>query len=299
MVDPSASDVDRLAAARFLAATSAEAFDPLDSYGVRERGDDTGTVPDDLRLSPSQAVRYRACPRAFAIERYLLTTVEESVYMRFGTLVHKVVEATERTAIEAGRPRGTIADALRTLDDVWDDRGLGSDTVGMAWKHRAAAMLRDLYERWPSDGVPVSLEVDLPLELGGVSWLGRADRIEREGETLTVVDYKTGSAASLADAAVSLQLGYYLLAARDHEHLAQEGRVDAAVFWHPKQIAYGKVTTRWFDMDNIDTVRDDLIAIADAIRSEQFDPTPGSHCRTCPAIAICPAQPIGVEAFIA
>jgi RecB family exonuclease len=137
------------------------------------------------------------------------------------------------------------------------------------------------------------------MELGGVSWLGRADRIERDGETLTVVDYKTGSAASLADAAVSLQLGYYLLAARNHEHVTQEGHVDSAVFWHPKQIAYGKVTTRWFDTANLEAVRDDLVAIAGAIRSEPFDPTPGSHCRTCPAIAICPAQPIGVEAFIA
>jgi RecB family exonuclease len=169
----------------------------------------------------------------------------------------------------------------------------------MAWKQRAATMLTDLYERWPSDGVPVSLETNLPLELGGVSWLGRADRIERDGEALTVVDYKTGSAASLADAAVSLQLGYYLLAARDSKDLANEGQVNAAVFWHPKQIAYGKVTTRSFDMANLDAVRDDLVAIADAIGNEQFDPTPGSHCRTCPASAICPAQAIGVEAFIA
>jgi len=296
--DPLASPVQRIAALKVLTDRGLHAFDVLDGYGVRERGRDTGFVPDDVTLSPSQAVRYDACPRAYALERYVLTSIDESVHMRFGTLVHAVVEATESRAMEDGRARGTTEEALEELDLAWSDLGLGEDIVGEAWKARAARMLRDLYEYWPSNGTPVSLEVDLPLELGGFTWNGRADRVELVDGRLRIVDYKTGSAASIADAGMSLQLGYYILAARVAGDLASHDPVEEASFWHPKQLARGAVVTRDFDVANLDDVRERLIDIAEAIRGESFEPKVGSYCRTCPVVTVCPAQPIGVEAFI-
>jgi len=198
--------------------------------------------------------------------------------------------------LERGR-RGTIGEAIANLDIVWADSDMPDDSVGRAWLERARGMLTDTYEGWPSAATPIELEVDLPITFDGVSWTGRDDRIERIDDGIRVVDYKTGSVVSKADAAESIQLGYYALAASEHEDLARHGPVTEAAFWFLKQRNKGGIATREFDMGNLGGVKDTMRMVADGIRTEAFVPLPGSHCRSCEAYSVCPAQSVGAEAF--
>jgi len=295
--DPTAKAVDRLAGLSILADGNLTGGHPLDRYGVRSRGSDRGLVPEEPRLSPSQGVSFQQCPRRYAIERHMLTTTEESPYMLIGTLVHDVLERTERDAMDNGRARGTFEEANAWLDRLWPDAGFGDDSVALAWKARAGRILENLYALWPTLAEPVALEVDLRMTIEGTPWLGRADRVERSADGLTVVDYKTGGPMRVTDARNSLQLGYYAVAASLDDALTEHGDVVGAEFWYPKETKKHSIVTRNLDMDNLEDLRAEMVRVADEIRAESFAPTPGDGCRNCPATSTCPALQSGVEAF--
>lgn len=297
LADPSAAPYERIAALDFLADADARGEDPLDRYGVRPRGGDSAVVTGEIRLSPSQATAFDTCPRRYAIERHILTIDEETVYLVIGKLVHKVIEETEKAASLRGDERGTTAEALAHLDELWEPMGLGDDPVGSAWRRRAATMLTNLYELWPSSAAPVAHEIDLPMELDGTPWLGRADRVERRGTAISIVDYKTGRPVSVAEGKTSLQLGYYVLAASAHPSIDDDHDVTGAEFWYPSNPLTNSITVRDFDMDELESVRSRLIAIAELIRAEEFAATPGAGCRTCAVSRTCPSVDAGEEAF--
>jgi superfamily I DNA/RNA helicase/RecB family exonuclease len=298
--DPLEPLARRLAALDVLARGRAVGLaDPLARYGSKERGPDDSITPETLRLSPSQATSYAQCPRQYAIERFLLTRSDTTDPMQFGNLIHHVLEQAERDAVDDGRERSTIDEALSHLEDAWDELGFGDDAVGLSWKQRAMQTLNNLYSKWPTSGTPVAFEKDLTLQIGGVDWLGRADRIERRGAELHVVDYKTSTtAASVAEAKSSSQLGFYLLGAMSDTELASRGTFTGAEFWYPrKDPNKHSIVTRKFSMAALDEVHDTLEEITASIMAEDFPPVVGPQCDTCAVALVCPARDEGREAF--
>ena len=298
MNDPLGLDVDRLAAMSVLASGSSHGLaDPIERYGAKQHGPNNELVPEQLRMSPSQANSYKNCPRRYAVERYLMTQSEETDYMRFGSLIHEVLEEAEREAFDAGRDRATTEEAIAWLDQVWDSSGFGDDAVGMAWHRRAVTMLRDTYRLWPSSARAVGFETPLTLTIDETPWFGRADRIEAKGTDVFIVDYKTGSQVTKAVAAESIQLGYYAMAAAANPEIEQYGTIVGAEFWYPKVLNKHSIATRAFDMSNLEAVKDEMVQITAAIRAENFEPTPGPQCSSCPVELLCPARFAGEEAF--
>src|SRR5690606_28233842 len=181
---------------------------------VPDPGPDTGVIDGAIRLSPSQATLYDRCPRHYVLERRLAAVQADSPYLQFGSMVHEVLKETELRALEDGRPHGDREPALAELCEVWERyRPFGPPEFDSAWRRRAQQLLEKMYAEWPDDGgEPLALEIELNMELGGVDWVGRADRIDRTPVGLKVVDYKTSkSPPPIKEAALSLQLGYYLL----------------------------------------------------------------------------------------
>jgi superfamily I DNA/RNA helicase/CRISPR/Cas system-associated exonuclease Cas4 (RecB family) len=299
VADPTASATQRVAALETLAAASEFGLRPIDRFaGMLPRGEDGGIVGTPLFLSPSQADLYRTCPRRYALERRLHIS-DESVYMRFGTLVHDVLEQAERTATDAGRPRSTLEEALSVLDEIFDPIDFGGGHVAEHWRRRAERGLRHLYEHWPkASGPAVKLELGLEVELAGATWVGKADRVERRGDGLAIVDYKTStSSMTRADAARSIQLGFYAHAAAAHPQIAELGEVLAAEFWYPLQTRRKSLAVVPFEMANVEEVIDELADITEGIASEDWTPTPGDWCTRCAVASSCPAVAAGGDGF--
>jgi superfamily I DNA/RNA helicase/RecB family exonuclease len=298
--DPAAAEPRRLAALACLANGAAWRLrQPRLFAGVQASGPDTGLTPDRLVLSPSQASGFETCPRRYAIERRLRVRSDTTVYMAFGSLVHKVLELTEQDAMGAGLNHGTAADALAHLDDLWDPAPFGDPPWADAWRRRAEHALRFTYEHWPHpSATPVALEHKMKLDIAGVSWRGVADRIEIEDGRVRIVDYKTSrSRPTKAETEASLQLGFYLLAAATDPAIVEHGIPEAGELWMVA-INNGKsIPTIAFDPANRAEVEERLIAVAAGVLAEAWDPVPHEACNRCTVQLVCPAWPQGAPAY--
>lgn len=273
--------------------------DPAEFAGVGRPGPDRGLAPETLRLSPSQAGTYEACPRRYAIERRLRVGSETSVYMAFGSLIHEVLENTEQEAMQDGRRHGTADEARAHLDALWDPVPFGHAPWADAWRARAEEILDFAYEHWPHpDATPVALEHDLSLDVDGVGWVGKADRVEIEGGHLRIVDYKTSKGRpTRADVATSLQLGFYLLAASADAGLTRHGEPDAGELWMVGIQNKKSFPIIEFDPASLAEVEERLRAVAAGISGEEWHPNPGDDCGRCPVQLVCPAWPTGARAY--
>ncbi len=133
-----------------------------------------------------------------------------------------------------------------------------------------------------------------------MDWQGVADRIETvsDGDGLRIVDYKTATQAPpAAEAAVSLQLGFYLLAARADEVVTELGEPQEAEYWYPMKPSRPDKPIK-LDPDRIEEVTARLIATADSLASEDWSPRPNERCDRCRVRILCPEWPEGREAFI-
>jgi RecB family exonuclease len=299
MLDVANPPPRRLAALTTLAAGTRWGMrSPTEFHGVPERGSNRGLISPDHTLSPSQAESYEDCPRRYVLERRLRVGSDRSVYATFGTLIHDVLDAAETSAIESGAAHSTIEYALRELDRLFDPDEFGGSPFAESWRDRAERGLAKLYGNWPAPGRPARLlEHQLDTTIDGVRWTGRADRIDGDATELTVVDYKTSSQALTGEeAAASLQLGYYVLAASQNAEVGRVGSVIGAEFWYPMTTTKS-VTTRSFDMAKLDEVEARLAAVATGIRDEEWTPRPGAHCERCSLRSLCPAWAEGGPGF--
>ncbi len=301
--DPATPGPRRLAALDVLAAGEAYGLRPASRFiGMRDPGSDRGLIPGDVVLSPTQADGYDRCPRRYALERRLGIGNEPTPHAALGTLVHRVLEVVERAAMENGAAHGTAEAALSELERQFEEPPFGGDgPVATAWRRRAEAILRRLYERWPGKGRVVAVEHPLHLEIGGVRWHGVADRIEVHAGKLTVVDYKTSSSSvTVAEAAASLQLGFYLMAARSDPRLTAIGEPVRAELWYPWAPKTSRtVTTRFLGVDHLADIETRLVAAATGINEERWPPLLSDACDRCAVRTLCPLQPEGREGWVA
>lgn len=295
--DPGRPAPSRLAALRLLADGARWGLRSPELFaGLPERGSDTGLAT--TMLSPSKAEAYDTCPRRYALERRLGIGPEPGIHASFGSLMHLVLERTEAAALRSGAAHGTLASATDALNELFDSTDFDGEPFATSWRRRATEFLDRLYGSWPSpDGRVIAIEHPLTLDIGGIGWAGRADRIEATPRGLKVVDYKTSrSALTLADAAASLQLGFYAMAVNDDPRLSTLGPVTAAELWYP--LARGRsIPVRRLDLGELDSIGDRLEAVARGVLDQDWSPRPGRHCDRCPLIRVCPSWPAGGPAF--
>ncbi len=200
--------------------------------------------------------------------------------------------------MQEGRDRSTLEDALATLEAMWTGsssmEALGDD----AWRRRAETLLVDLYECMDSTSrTPVFLERDLELEIDGIRWRGRADRIETQAEgKLRVVDYKTSKTPPpAAEAASRSSWRSTWQPPKPTQRSPSRGsppRRNTGTPWPSRK-------TKWiaFDPAHLDETLATMRDIASGIKNEDWTPRFGHHCRRCAVRLVCPLWPEGQEAY--
>jgi CRISPR/Cas system-associated exonuclease Cas4 (RecB family) len=209
-------------------------------------------------------------------------------------LVHDALEGAEREILGTGKIHADLERALQVVELTWQKADFGTPELNTAWLGKAKEAITRLYENWPNgDGFPIELEKRVTMVIDNVEWLGFIDRLEQTSSGLRVVDYKTSTTAmSKADAADSIQLGFYASAvARDG------GEVVQAQLWYPRA-ATKSVSTRDLDLHGLDEIELEMVEITSSIRSEDWSPNVGRQCQRCSFRLSCPAWPEGKGAYL-
>ena len=169
--------------------------------------------PRLLTCTPSRLAAWLDCPR-----RYRFSYVDRPMPPKGPPWAHNTVGAAVHVALASwwSQPLAdrTPQTAARLLRDGWAPLGFRDDQQAAEWRERAADMVaRYVADLDPADE-PVGVERTVALKTDRLAVSGRIDRLDRRGDELVVVDYKTGRhVLSTDDARGSLALAIYALAA--------------------------------------------------------------------------------------
>ncbi len=162
----------------------------------------------NLVLSPSSLLLFTECQKKYEY-KYVYNMPEQKTIsweaILLGSFVHDVLERGVKANYKDLKSFEDVAREMH-LEDEWQGADLSD----------ALLLIKIFFERNKKKyGVSSKTEQKLSVELGGVKFVGFADRIDFSHEGLEIVDYKTGK-SSIAPLARNWQLGYYALAASSY-----------------------------------------------------------------------------------
>jgi RecB family exonuclease len=243
--------------------------------------------------TPSKLACFSDCPR-----RYRFTYVDRPTppkgppwaHNTVGSAVHAALRAWWELPVE----RRTPLAARQLMYQSWSDNGFRDAEQSQRWRARAATWLTDYVAGLDPTDEPAGVERQVAATTERLALSGRVDRIDRRGEELVVVDYKTGRAVCTEDEARgSPALAAYVLGVRRtlrrpcsrvELHHLPSGTV--AVFEHTEKSLANHVR-------RAEDVAADIGAATAALDDgatpdEAFPAVPGRQCGWCDFRPSCP-----------
>ena len=239
-------------------------------------------APGELKLSATGIETYERCPLQFKIKRDWNLPEEPSAAMQYGGVMHTVLKSYYDAA-RAGQPLTPqqVAEAFR---EEFAKAAIEDQYQRTLYERQGLQQLEAFLTARDGEPQPevVDTERTFQVEIGGAQVRGRVDRLDRAGEGVAIVDYKTGRPKDQEDADESLQLSIYALAVQRQWKL------------EPRRLVFYNLETN----QAVETARsqkeldeaEKLVRIAaENIADGKFEAKPGWHCRWCSYRSLCPA----------
>jgi RecB family exonuclease len=255
---------------------------------------DVVVPPRLFTCTPSRLASWLDCPR-----RYRFTYVDRPMPPKGAPWAHNTVGAAVHQALaswwllpEAAR---TPAAGGRLVRERWMPLGFRDDEQAEEWRERAAEMVERYTALLDPADEPVGVERTVAMKTDRLAVSGRIDRLDRRGDELVVVDYKTGRhVLSTDDARGSLALAIYALAAARTMHLPCT-RVELhhlpsgeVVVWEHTDATLARHLGRAHEIAD-EAAEARAVSSADERNLDSaFPPRPGQLCTWCDFRAHCP-----------
>jgi RecB family exonuclease len=255
------------------------------------------TVPPRLfSATPSRLTSWLDCPRRYRfmyVDRPMPAKGPPWAHNSVGSAVHTALATWWQLPVE----RRTAEAAGRLLRERWQPLGFRDDEDAARWRDHAAAMVERYVGGLDPYDEPVGVERTVGLKTARSALSGRIDRLDRRGDELVVVDYKTGRhVLSTDDARGSLALAVYAVAAartmrlpcrRVELHHLPTGDV---VVWEHSDASLQRQLERADDIGAEAAAAHSVAASDDPELLETAFPTrAGPQCAWCDFLAHCPA----------
>lgn len=256
-------------------------------------------------FSFTQLAAFATCPLQYKFAHVYKIPIFGSRSMSFGKTVHNALQQFFQLWIErtVSSPDGSSSPLSPSLNqgggalpvslvelesfyrDHWQDDWYRDDKEREEFRQQGLDMLRRYYATLPeAKPDPLFLEQAFTLKVAGVILKGRIDRIDRCGEGVEIIDYKTGSPKTeddlKKDKTKKEQLYLYQLAARDVLGLD----VKKLTFHYLED---GSRVSFLAEPGELLTFQEELADRVERIKRGVLDATPGFHCRFCDFKDIC------------
>ena len=243
--------------------------------------------------TPSKLACSSDCPRRYRFSYADRPTPPKGpawAHNSVGAAVHAALRSWYELLIE----KRTTAAARQLLYSAWSPAGFRDDEQAARWRARAAAWLTDYVAGLDPTDEPAGTERTVGCTTDRLALSGRVDRIDRRGDELVIVDYKTGRVPSTDDdARGSPALAAYVLGVRRtlrrpcsrvELHHLPSGTV--AGFDHTEKSLANHVR-------RAEDVAADIGAATAAVEAGEspdvaFPPVPGRQCSWCDFRPSCP-----------
>ncbi|MCX6820426.1 MAG: PD-(D/E)XK nuclease family protein [Candidatus Aenigmarchaeota archaeon] len=194
-----------------------------------------------------------------------------------------MIEQLTRMIMDGRKP--SEKDALELLKRRWDPKGYGSKLDEKRDYDEGKDILKTfLKEQTAMKGDIVDIERSFTTDVDGIKMTGRIDRIDKDGEDYTVIDYKTAKKVlSEKEIREDLQLLMYSLVT-EKLYGKKPSRIGIWFLRHNKKV-FVEV-----DGASLEAMKADVKAAVEKIMSEAFDPTPGWECKNCDYDCLCDAR---------
>jgi RecB family exonuclease len=252
-------------------------------------------MPERLFVcTPSKLAAYEDCPR-----RYRFSYLDRPGPGKGPAWAHNSLGASVHTALRNWYglpPERRHPDALPTLlKATWVREGYRDDTQEREMFRRALDWLESYVSGLDPVEEPVGVERTVAAKTATLALSGRVDRIDRRGEELVIVDYKTGRAGlSADDARGSRALALYAYAA---ERVFRRRCRKVELHHLPARTVVGFEHTEESlgrHLGRAEATAADIVAAERAIAGgtdpdQAFPTTPGALCSWCDYRRSCPA----------
>lgn len=161
--------------------------------------------------TPSRLTSWQDCPH-----RYRLTYLARpapargpaSAHLTLGAVVHLALARFWDLPVQDR----SAAAARRLVVSAWQPDGFADAGQAARWRERAADMVAAYVQDLDPTDEPAGVERTVAFKSSTLAVSGRVDRVDRRGDEVVVVDYKTGRRPSTQDdARGSLALALYAL----------------------------------------------------------------------------------------
>jgi RecB family exonuclease len=181
---------------------------------ISEQGELAVQVPPRLfSATPSRLDTWLDCPRRYRfsyVDRPAPPKGPPWAHNTLGAAVHATLHSWWLLPLEDR----TVGASRRLLHAKWVSLGFRDDQQADEWRERAADMVERYVETLDPGEEPLGVERTVGMRTPRLALSGRIDRLDRRGDELVVVDYKTGRhLLSTDDARGSLALAVYAAAA--------------------------------------------------------------------------------------
>ncbi len=264
-----------------------------------------------MKSFPTSLETFRNCPRKFDFDRnpdLKRKYRKPSQAMFVGTCVHDALERffdSQATPV----PRRTHEVLVDYLREAWAGKGLhgrraaqrreerqqvfgGDRETERAAGERAKHMLWGFVKTQDLAVTPFTMELFHEIPFGGGRHVlaGKIDRIDRDGNSLRVVDYKTGKAKTTDMVrADDLQLAAYSLIV-SRKYRVPVSRCSLLFLQESVEVGF-EPDAAW-----LEGKEEELLSLLDGIQAEdaradgpdKFPPTPNPLCSWCDYRELCP-----------